>query len=63
LTAKILDMFKQQIADFKLIPGRGGCFELNVDGKLIWSKLKTGSFPDEQKMLDEIESRLHAATR
>jgi selenoprotein W-related protein len=63
LTAKILDTFKQQIADVKLIPSRGGCFELNVDGKLVWSKLKTGQFPDEQKMLNEIESRLHPATR
>ena len=59
----MLENFKQQIKDLKLIPSRGGCFELNVDGKLIWSKLKTGSFPDEQKMLDEIESRLPAAAR
>jgi selenoprotein W-related protein len=34
-----------------LEPAGGGCFEVSVDGKEIWSKLKTGKFPDEQAML------------
>lgn len=30
-----------------LIPAGGGVFELEVDGKLVYSKKKTGEFPDE----------------
>lgn len=30
-----------------MIPGTGGCFEIQVDGNLIYSKLQTGEFPDE----------------
>ena len=30
-----------------MIPSKGGCFELTVGGKLLYSKLKTGEFPDE----------------
>jgi selenoprotein W-related protein len=40
-----------------LIPSGGGCFELTVDGDLIWSKLKTGTFPDEKWVLDTVRAR------
>ena len=44
--------YKQRIKDMKLIPAGGGCFELTLDGELLYSKLKTGQFPDEQAMLE-----------
>jgi len=47
LTAKLLSTYKQQIGELKLIPGGGGCFELSLDGELVYSKLKTGKFPEE----------------
>jgi selenoprotein W-related protein len=50
--------YKQKIADLKLIPGGGGCFELSVNGDLLYSKLKTGKFPDEQWALDAVGARL-----
>jgi selenoprotein W-related protein len=49
-----LSKFKQRIEDLKLIPSGGGCFELSVNGELIYSKLKTGKFPDEQSVLDQV---------
>jgi selenoprotein W-related protein len=58
LTEKVLREFKQKIADFKLIPGGGGCFELTVDGELIYSKLKTGKFPDEGAMVAAVGKRM-----
>jgi len=41
-----------------MIPSGGGCFELKVNGDLIYSKLKTGKFPDEQSMVDAVGARL-----
>jgi selenoprotein W-related protein len=58
LTSKLLTTYKQQISDLKLIPGGGGCFELSVNGDLIYSKLNTGKFPDEQWVLEAVGSRL-----
>jgi len=58
LTTKILTHFKQQVADLKLIPSRGGCFELVADGQLLYSKLKTQQFPDEEQMIKALEARL-----
>jgi selenoprotein W-related protein len=37
-----------------MIPSKGGCFELTVGGKTLYSKLKTGEFPDEQRVLDAV---------
>jgi selenoprotein W-related protein len=57
LTGKLLMALKQRITDLKLVPMGGGCFELSVNGELLWSKLKTGTFPDEQKMLEAVTAR------
>jgi selenoprotein W-related protein len=54
----LLTTYKQKIKDLKLIPAGGGCFELSVNGDLIYSKLKTGKFPDEQWVLDTVGKRL-----
>ena len=54
----MLTTYKQQIRELKLIPASGGCFELTVDGKLVYSKLETGKFPDEQAMIDVVGARL-----
>jgi hypothetical protein len=31
---------------------------VTVDGDLIYSKLKTGQFPDEQSVIDQVAKRL-----
>ena len=53
----MLGTFKQKIKDLKLIPASGGCFELTGNGELLYSKLETGKFPDEQAILDLLEKR------
>lgn len=55
---KLLREFKQKIADLKLVPSKGGCFELTVDGELLYSKLKTGKFPDEEALVAAIGKRV-----
>jgi len=54
LTAKLLTTYKQKIKNLTLIPSGGGCFELTVNGQLLYSKLKTGKFPDEQWAIDAV---------
>ena len=58
MTGKLLTTFKQEIRDLKLVPAGGGCFELSIDGELIFSKLKAGKFPDEKAMIDAVAGRL-----
>jgi selenoprotein W-related protein len=56
----LLTEYKQKIAALELIPSKGGCFELSLGGDLVYSKLATGEFPDEKKMLRVVGERLRA---
>jgi len=58
LAAKVLTQFKQKIASLELVPSTGGCFEINVDGQLIYSKLASGQFPSEEVITEEVGKRL-----
>lgn len=49
------------IRDLKLVPYKGGCFEVTVDGELIYSKLQTGKFPDEKTIVDTVAKKAKAA--
>ena len=57
MTEKILAELKLDLSSLKLIPGRGGCFEVFVDDEPIYSKLATGEFPDEEAMVAEVVRR------
>ena len=49
---------KQKIKSLTLVPAGGGCFEVTANGELIYSKLKTGQFPDEQSVVNDVRERL-----
>lgn len=61
MAAKFLNDFKQRIEEVKLVPAGGGCFEVTFDGELVYSKLKTGTFPDEGDMVDTLATRLRSS--
>jgi selenoprotein W-related protein len=54
----VLSEFKQKIQGLELEPSKGGCFELTVGNELVYSKLATGNFPDEDAMVAEVGKRL-----
>ncbi|MBN9520067.1 Rdx family protein [bacterium] len=58
MTAKVLTAYKQRIQSLRLVPSKGGCFEFEVNGELVYSKLKTGVFPDEDAMVKAVGDRL-----
>jgi selenoprotein W-related protein len=53
-----LTQYKQQIESLTLVPSDGGCFELTVGGQLVYSKLQTGTFPDEEEMIRQVGARM-----
>lgn len=58
MTAKVLSRFKVKIQSYRLVPSKGGCFELTVGGKKLYSKLQTGKFPDEDALVEEVARTL-----
>ena len=45
------------------MPGDGGCFEVKVNGKLVFSKLKVHRFPEEGEVLREIRKVVPASAK
>jgi selenoprotein W-related protein len=54
LTQKLLVQFKRDISQLELRPSTGGCFEVSVDGELIYSKLATQRFPEDQEIIEAL---------
>jgi selenoprotein W-related protein len=38
----------------ELIAGRGGIFDVEVDGRMIFSKHDAGRFPEDSEILDQL---------
>jgi selenoprotein W-related protein len=51
----LLSNLKFGIASLEMVPAKGGVFEVDVDGKRIYSKKATGQFPDESDLLIQIQ--------
>ena len=58
MAEKIEAAYQDQVGKVKLIASGGGCFELSVDGRLVYSKLKTGQFPDDDAAVELVGERL-----
>ena len=56
----LVTTLKRRIASLELVPSKGGCFEIDVNGERIYSKLATGKFPDESDVLRQVQLRLPA---
>ena len=53
-----MDAFGEKFSALKLIPGENGCFEVTLNGDLIYSKLQTGDFPENKQVLEQLKHRL-----
>jgi selenoprotein W-related protein len=54
LTEKLLNAGKQRIQALELSPFGDGRFEVYKNGQLIYSKMDTGNFPDEDALVKQI---------
>jgi selT/selW/selH-like putative selenoprotein len=54
LTEKLLRAGKQRIKALELVPFSDGRFEIFKNGKMVYSKLQQGSFPDEGEITDQL---------
>ena len=58
LTDKLLTTYKQRISSLELEASGGGCFELKVGDELVYSKLESGEFPDEDALVKKVGDKL-----
>ena len=46
MATELLERYGTDIKSLLLVPSGGGVYEVEKDGKLIYSKKKTGEFPE-----------------
>jgi selenoprotein W-related protein len=54
MAEQLLAKHTTAIAGCTLVPSTGGCFEVSIDGKLVYSKRETGQFPE----FDEVDKHV-----
>ncbi len=50
MALELLNHYRQDLSELKLSPAGGGAIEVSVDGKLIYSKLSEGRFPEPKEL-------------
>ncbi len=54
----LLSAFEPEIETLTLIPSVGGRFEVTVNGRLVYSKLKTGRHADQGEVVELVRKIL-----
>jgi selT/selW/selH-like putative selenoprotein len=47
-------LVKEYDVEVHLIESRGGAYEITVDGELFFSKLLTGHFPNDDRIIQDL---------
>ncbi|MCW8859979.1 MAG: Rdx family protein [Deltaproteobacteria bacterium] len=57
MAASLATQLKERFsAEVELIESRGGAYEITVDGDLFFSKRMTGHFPNDERILQDLEN-------
>lgn len=55
LADELLQKYETEIESLTLVPSNGGRYEISINGQLIFSKLKTGRFPEPGEVLGSVQ--------
>ena len=55
MALELLNHYRRDLSELKLVPAGGGAFEVSINGKLIFSKLSEGRFPELKELKQLLE--------
>lgn len=58
LAQEVLAANEADVAEIALVPGRGGIFDVRIDGELVFSQKQAGRFPEPREIKDALRGRL-----
>ena len=58
LAQEVLAANEADVAEIALVPGRGGIFDVRIDGELVFSQKQAGRFPEPREIKDALRTRL-----
>ncbi len=58
LAQEVLSTSEGDLAGLTLVPGRGGVFDVRIDGELVFSQKEAGRFPEPREIKDALRAKL-----
>ena len=58
--ARLLEEWERQIGLLEVVPGKGGIFDVHVDGELVFTKSMLGRYPEATDVMPLLRSALGA---
>ena len=55
---ELLTTFVDELAEVALVPGKGGVFEVRLDGETIWSRAAERGFPELPRLKQLVRDRV-----
>ena len=56
MALELLLKYRKDMTSVKLIPSQGGRFEVSLNGRLLFSKLEEGRFPEPKELMASIDA-------
>lgn len=50
LAQELLQTFSEELSEVALVPGRGGVFEIRLNGEILFSRAAEGRFPEAPEL-------------
>lgn len=58
MSQELLTTFENEINELVLVPGKGGIFDITVNGDLIFSRKEMGRFPESKELKQLIRDKI-----
>jgi len=58
LAQELLTTFVDDLGEVALVPGKGGVFEVRLDGETLWSRKAEGRFPEAKEVKQRLRDRV-----
>jgi selenoprotein W-related protein len=55
---ELLTTFGDELKEVALVPGKGGVFEVRLDGETIWSRKEERRFPEMAELKQRVRDRI-----
>lgn len=61
MAQELLTTFEREIGEVALVPGKGGVFEVRLDGEVIFSRQQQRRFPESKEVKQLVRDRIAPA--
>jgi selenoprotein W-related protein len=58
MAQELLTTFAAELGEVALVPGKGGIFEVRLDGEMIFSRAEQGRFPESPELKQLVRDRV-----